>query len=448
MSALVTAGAAIQSMTVAPEPVRRLGTPLIIAGDVLLWVAYVLARRGRLRATISIIMFLGLTLSPAINLVQHDQTAFGALMVAAFLLTPVITSTALLPSRGVIAISGLAFLVLMATLLLGEQLRGQAVWVPAILFLCTTSVLVVASRHRDALEQIRQLDLQRRNQELQHLRDSLEDRVAERTRDIARAYNELKENQKALIAAEKMAVLGRLTAGIAHEMNSPLSAVLASVYSLTTLVDEYGASIGDATVTASDHREIEKEMRESVHIAQLATNRAVAFVRGIKAQTRVGVVGRREYFDASAVVRDSVLLLNHQARAARCTVVIEAPEQAMIEGDAGRLAQAITNLASNAIDATGDRGGGEVKIDVVVVKGHVVIEVGDQGTGIPDLVMPFIFEPLFTTKPHGRGTGLGLSITKEVVEQNFRGTIHVDTSTEGTKFRIELPAREGVSHAA
>ncbi len=454
VSTVLTGAASLQAALLAPAAVAHVVAPVLVVTTTLSGVGYLLARTGRVLATVALLMFLGLT-SPAITLLTHDTSAYGATALAAFAMIPVLTSTALLRSRGVLLVSATVLAAVVGTLLSLHE-GGQNVAVPILLLVTTSTILVVASRHREAVERLRQAALQHRNEELQRLRDTLEERVAARTRDIERshselahAYADLQANQEALVASEKMALLGRLTAGVAHEMNSPLGAILASVDHLETLVDEYGESIGDATVTDADHREIQKELHESVQIARLATERATSFVRSIKSQTRTSTPGRVDHFDMAAVVHDAVLLLQHQARAARCKVNVEAPARPVpVDGDAGRLAQAVTNLVSNAIDATGESGGGEVRVTIARQPDVVVVEVHDQGAGIPADILPSIFEPLFTTKPFGRGTGLGLAITREVVERDFGGSIAVDTSSGGSCFRLELPTSQGVDHAA
>ena len=114
----------------------------------------------------------------------------------------------------------------------------------------------------------------------------------------------------------------------------------------------------------------------------------------------------------------------------------------LVNGDPGRLGQVVLNLIQNAIHAlTASGRTGTVRVSVAAVTGGVELVVEDDGPGIPDYVLPRIFEPFFTTKRHGEGTGLGLAVTAEIVTRHG-GTIDVDTSTAGTRFRVLLPAAE------
>jgi C4-dicarboxylate-specific signal transduction histidine kinase len=320
-------------------------------------------------------------------------------------------------------------------------------------------VTLVGARRRAELEALRQGELTQRNAELEALRRSLEERVAARTaeleasnrqlevshRALAATCTELQRNQEGLIAAERMAAIGRLTAGVAHEMSSPLSATLCSLSELSELVEEHRGSIGDERIEEHDLRELNAEMQAALSLAQRGIDRAMAYLRGIKSHAREGDT-RREAFDAAHAVEESLLLLAPAARAARCELRFEAPPHAiMLHGAAARLMQVITNLTANALDATADRGGGEVKLHLARRDDHVLLAVADGGGGIADDVLPRIFEPMFTTKPHGKGTGLGLSIADDIVRNEFEGGIAVRVDPgRGTTFELRLPGRAEV----
>jgi signal transduction histidine kinase len=294
--------------------------------------------------------------------------------------------------------------------------------------------------------------LRDRNAALTAMRVSLELRVEERTgelatshRQLSESFEALKSNQRILLSTEKMAAIGRLTAGIAHELASPLSAILSSASELEKLVAEYIGSIGDYDVGPDDHRAIARDMESAIGLTRLAAERSSTFVRGIKAQTRVAMAQETRSFDVVAMARDAVQLLAHTARAARSTLDLRMPsEPVLLEGDPGRLAQALSNLIHNAVDATGDQGGGVVRVSIDQTPDTVRVIVQDDGPGIPADVLPRIFEPLFTTKPYGKGTGLGLGIVKEAVEMDFAGSIEVKTDVGGgTRFLVELPRKKG-----
>lgn len=255
--------------------------------------------------------------------------------------------------------------------------------------------------------------------------------LEKRARQLQEAYDTLEQNQEKLLAQEKMASLGRLTASIAHEMNTPLAAVRAALLELERLTDEYAASTGDPAVAPEDHRAIAAEMRHGLHLASASARRAADYVRGIKTQTRDLSPAELYPFDAVPYVREALLLLSHPLRQANCPVdFVSDPERVEIRGSPGRLAQVVTNLLSNAIDASVPKGGGPVHVALSRDPDGVKLTVTDSGSGIPPDLLPHIFEPMFTTKPFGLGTGLGLTIVRDVVTRDFGGTLSV-TSTPG-----------------
>lgn len=272
--------------------------------------------------------------------------------------------------------------------------------------------------------------------------------VRARTRELETALETLEKNQKQLVLSEKMASLGKLTAGIAHEMNTPLSAMRSSLAEIKDLAKEYADSIGDPQVTEDDHRAIASDLSKAVDIAMRAGDKASGFVRSIKSQTRDMGAKDKQVFDCVRVVDEAVLLLSHALRSAHCQVVVDKPDgSAPILGIPDRLAQVVTNLVTNAIDAMEPSGGGTIRVAVSVAgtSGATTISVADSGCGISPENLGRIFDPLFTTKPVGKGTGLGLTIIHDIVVGDFGGKIDVESRIgKGTTFCVRLPeAREG-----
>lgn len=266
--------------------------------------------------------------------------------------------------------------------------------------------------------------------------------LAERNKELEEAHDALQQQQKKLIISEKMASIGRLTAGIAHEMNTPLAAVRTALNEVSALVEEYGNAIGDPEINDDDHLEIVKELRNALSLANKSAERASGFVRGIKSQTRDLAAHQRTNFNAVTVVQEALLLLSHALRDAKCTSRFErSADVVMLHGSPGRLAQVITNLTTNAIDALASKGGGEIVVELKPAGDFVELRVSDNGTGIPQEILTKIFDPMFTTKPFGSGTGLGLSILHDIVHSDFGGSIEVKSVVgEGTTFIMNLSA--------
>lgn len=279
-----------------------------------------------------------------------------------------------------------------------------------------------------------------KDRERERLMQDLERRATE----LEAAYTALKKNQEVLVSTEKMASIGRLTASIAHEMNTPVAAVRAALAELTRRVEEYGASVNDPEVTPEDHQEIVREMREALRLANSAAGRAADFVGSIKNQTRD--TGRKEriLFDLVASARESLLLLGHSLRRSNCRIEFQPSEEPMeILGTPGRFGQIVTNLVTNAIDAMVPLGGGVIEIGLVKQLGQVVLVVADRGQGIPPELLDRIWDPLFTTKPFGHGTGLGLTIVRDIVSADFGGQVSVLSRPEGgVSFTVVLPLQQ------
>jgi PAS domain S-box-containing protein len=265
--------------------------------------------------------------------------------------------------------------------------------------------------------------------------------LVKKSSELELAFRALEENQEKLLIAEKMASLGRLTAGIAHEMNTPLAAVRSALVELEALADEYRSSVGDAQVEPEDHGEIAREMLKTIRLAASAAKRAAGFVQGIKSHTRDMAPKQREAFNAAAVIDETLLLLTHALRKGHCSAGFEHDGGAfMLHGAPGRLGQVVTNLVNNAIDACATKGGGLITVRLGRDEGAVLLEVEDRGSGIPPEVVKKIFDPMFTTKRFGEGTGLGLTIVHDIVTGEFGGTIDVRTELgQGTTFVVRLP---------
>jgi DNA-binding LacI/PurR family transcriptional regulator/signal transduction histidine kinase len=267
-----------------------------------------------------------------------------------------------------------------------------------------------------------------------------------RARELEQAYVVQKEQQTKLLISEKMASLGRLTAGIAHELNTPLAAVRTSMSELENLVGEYTRAFEQAETEPVDHRQIAGEMGEALSLGKRAAERAANFVRGIKAQTRGLEPEEPVPFDAVATLRETLLLLGYTLREGRCEAVFEpGADSILIRGSPARLAQVVTNLVRNSVEALAPRGGGRVDLSLREEGDGVVLEVKDRGGGIPPDVLPKIFDPMFTTKPFGEATGLGLTIVHHAVTGEFGGTIDVESHEGGTTVRIRFPKVSGTA---
>ncbi len=320
----------------------------------------------------------------------------------------------------------------------------------AVIFIVAIVLLNLAMRSiLESLERARRNEhaLREANRELQELRSSLEKRVLERTCELEQSNSRLdnanrlmKEHQERLIISEKLASLGRLTAGIAHEINTPLAAVRSALFQLDALAGESKSPAG-AAAGAAVHEEIAAETRKLIAMAKTAAEQAAGFVRGIRAQTRDVEGGRKERFNAVAVVQEALLLLSHAMIKAGCAASFE-PSAGAVElfGSPGHLSLIVTNLVANSIDGCIPKGGGTISLSLRPCAAGVLLEVADSGIGIPVEHQPRVFDPMFTTKSYGDRAGMGLTIVQETVVGKFGGTISFTSEPgSGARFTVTFP---------
>lgn len=267
--------------------------------------------------------------------------------------------------------------------------------------------------------------------------------------ELEQAYSELNRSQDQLLISEKMAALGRLTAGIAHEINSPLGGVMNAIMAVRNYVSEYQASIDDTDITGDDHRAIADDMLGALGTADAALSKVAQFVKSIKSQTRAGE-GGSNVFDPAAEVDATIALIQHEAKRRRVGIFTEMERGHRLEGDQGKFGVVIQNLVSNALDAYSGEPG-EVWVRMKSENGHLIVSVEDTGSGIPEEIRGRIFDYLFTTKDVGKGTGLGLAMVHSVITTNFNGKIDLKSAVGiGTTFTLTIPvsSEEEANHGA
>jgi C4-dicarboxylate-specific signal transduction histidine kinase len=288
-------------------------------------------------------------------------------------------------------------------------------------------------------------EVQDRTQALAHTNVELHQSLTQ----LESAYRDLQRSQENLVRAEKMADLGRLTAGIAHEMNTPLGASLTSLKLLKNLVKEYRTSIGDDVVTEHDHQEIAAEMDQLIDSTQQWMKKAAAHIRSLKLHTRGAQRGEECFFPVLQVVEDTRMLLAHRLRLSGCTITVSChDENPMLYGDPSKLGQVLTNLLGNAVDAYKDvhRNEGNILITVNNEPEGLEIRVKDEGCGIPPEDLDRIFDDLFSTKPLGEGTGLGLPISRNIMSNFFGGDIRAESALGlGSTFILRFPRQRNAA---
>jgi PAS domain S-box-containing protein len=279
------------------------------------------------------------------------------------------------------------------------------------------------------------------------------DAAEQSARTIEAAYRDLKIAQANLIQAEKMASLGQLTAGIAHEIKNPLNFVNNFSALSTELIDELREVLAPQPLIGAVRAEIDEltsTLRGNLEKVVQHGRRADGIVKSMLEHSR-GASTERRAVDFNALVEEALNLAYHGARAQdqSFNVALErayADDLAPIELNPQDITRVLLNLIGNGFHAARQRAvatqGHEPTLGVTTraLGGAVEIRVRDNGTGIPTDIRDRIFEPFFTTKPTGEGTGLGLSITYDIVTKQHGGTIEVDSAPGAfTEFTVTLP---------
>ena len=290
-------------------------------------------------------------------------------------------------------------------------------------------VLINAQRHGDGdkLSVIAFVPMQRRRL-FEHELIAARDASVEAARAEKEAHEQVNRAQAQLALRERLASLGTLAHGIAHEINNPLTSVLAN---LDTLSHELSDGKGHQSPAA---------------LLELVVEASVGAERIHEITRQMGYLVRADEMpcvpiDLKRVANLAVRMTRAQTRE-RARVATALEEVPIVEADSGRLGQVLINLIANAVQAFGDRPKSENEIWIRTGKaadGNAIIEVSDNGPGIPPEIAAHVFEPFFTTKPVGEGTGLGLSISEGLIA-SLGGTLGLETEVgRGSTFRISLP---------
>jgi two-component system NtrC family sensor kinase len=285
--------------------------------------------------------------------------------------------------------------------------------------------------------------------------------LQERTRELSQSIDDLRTAQDRLIQTEKLASLGQLTAGIAHEIKNPLNFVNNFSALSSELTDELEQLLLQERLTDEGRTTVNELiglMKDNLGKVVQHGNRADAIVKNMLLHSREGSSERRPV-DINALVKESVKLAYHGARAEKTEFAITLqddldPQAGALELHPQEMTRALLNLISNGFYAatkrkfeTADGIFEPVLTATTRNLGEAIeIRIRDNGTGIPPDVRLKIFNPFFTTKPAGEGTGLGLSITHDIVVKQHGGKIDVETSPGAfTEFIITLPRGSGAS---
>ena len=286
------------------------------------------------------------------------------------------------------------------------------------------------------------------------------DETQARSRELAASLDELRTAQDRLVQTEKLASLGQLTAGIAHEIKNPLNFVNNFAALSAELTDELNDVLKPATISGKIREEVDELtglLKDNLEKVVQHGKRANSIVKNMLLHSREGS-GDHRPTDINALLDESLNLAYHGARAEKpqFNVTLQRnfdPNAGMIEMFPQEITRVFLNLIANGFYAVNKRKTeNNEDFDPVVSAtttdrgNHVEIRIRDNGTGIPDEVKEKMFNPFFTTKPAGEGTGLGLSMSHDIIVKQHGGTIEVATEPgQFTEFTVVLPRTSNLS---
>ena len=309
------------------------------------------------------------------------------------------------------------------------------VWVTILACIIATGVLIHFFQKAYDDEQQK---LQEKNNQLEKAREEVESQkeaLMGLNEKLTKAFRDLKNTQSQLVQSEKLASLGQLTAGIAHEINNPINFIHAGVQvldaSLEELIDLTGTDQAEVV-------EIEEEIVRVLKDIQTGTDRIVDVVKGLQFFSHSNYQ-TPEDVDIQQVIIASLVILKHKiGNEIRIVKELNAPCH-IVKGFSGQLSQVFINLVANAIDAISQQG--TITIRTACKDDYLLIDVIDSGTGVPEELLNDIFDPFFTTKPVGKGTGLGLSISYGIIEKHQGFLTVANNEDKGATFTIGLPSQ-------
>ena len=267
---------------------------------------------------------------------------------------------------------------------------------------------------------------------------------------LRQAHDDLKRTQGQLLHAEKMVSLGRLVAGVAHELNNPISFVLGNVLSLKRYASRLESYLGAVHASDAADNEALKAMRQELRIDRILADMPHLIDGMIEGAERTrDIVDALKRFSAVDKMTPERVNLNEvversvrwvvQSASAKFAVDVDLPPDLQCSGSSGQLQQVVMNLVQNASDAVANRADACLKVTGSIENGMVTLRFTDNGPGIPEEHLSRLFEPFFTTKPVGQGTGLGLSISYGIVERHGGKLSARNVPGNGAEFILALP---------
>lgn len=289
--------------------------------------------------------------------------------------------------------------------------------------------------------------------ELKKLNEELEQRVADRTqklnvanREIKRTLDNLKHTQEELLENKKLASLGSMVAGIAHEVNTPLGIGVTSVTFLKSSLKDLVDKFEHKTLSANDFTKYHKSSTESLELLETNLNKASELINSFKQVSVDQSSEEKRSFSVRKLVDDVLFTLSPKFNRQNVTVDVEIDSELTISSYPGALSQVLINLAMNSLThGFRNKTEGHIKVLCTKVKAdqdEVLLIFTDDGDGIAETNLAKVFEPFYTSNRSGGNTGLGMHISYNLVVQKLEGAIAINSLLgQGTEFYIRLPSK-------
>ena len=306
---------------------------------------------------------------------------------------------------------------------------------------------------------------------LYHLTEHLEHQVAERTAEVEQALQQLQLSQVQLVQSEKMAALGKLVAGVAHEINNPLNFIHANLNHMEEYTQiflnfielyqkNYPNPVDDIQEQAEDVNLsfIRSDVIKILASMKIGTKRIREIVLSLRNFSRIDEAEFKAV-DIHEGIESTLIVLQHrfkvQPKGPEIQLIREYDKLPLVECYSGLLNQVFMNILANAIDSLEEANAKladqqiQDRLNKIVIRTSVIdtesvqIMVVDNGCGIPENIRPYIFDPFFTTKPVGKGTGMGLSISYQIITEKHKGQLKCFSEVgQETKFVIQIPIHQ------
>lgn len=306
---------------------------------------------------------------------------------------------------------------------------------------------------------------------LYHLTEHLEHQVAERTAEVEQALQQLQLSQVQLVQSEKMAALGKLVAGVAHEINNPLNFIHANLNHMEeytqiflTFIELYQKNYPNPVDDIQEQAEdvnlsfIRSDVIKILASMKIGTKRIREIVLSLRNFSRIDEAEFKAV-DIHEGIESTLIVLQHrfkvQPKGPEIQLIREYDKLPLVECYSGLLNQVFMNILANAIDSLEEANAKladqqiQDRPNKIIIRTSIIdtesvqIMVIDNGCGIPENIRPYIFDPFFTTKPVGKGTGMGLSISYQIITEKHKGQLKCFSEVgQETKFVIQIPIHQ------